>query len=185
MLQRWRTLNHATTFAVLSLMTLAPVQAQQPETPADPTGDAGYFIQSGGAVKRKLAKTRTTVTVVPETAGWYSLPLANLAYTVAAGTTDLFNVSFTAECRVNNGGGDDYVRIRIMDTTTGVPLEPYDGGQAFCSADGYATYTGVWSKRLGAGAHNLQVQLWIFDGAPAEAVSAWIDDWTFELIVYE
>ena len=102
-----------------------------------------------------------------------------------AGTTDLFNVSFTAECRLFNGGADDYVRIRIMDTTTGVPLEPYDGAQAFCSADAYATHTGMWSQRVGAGVHNLQVQLWILDGAPAEALTAWIDDWTFEVVVYE
>lgn len=185
MLQRWRTLNHATTFAVLSLMTIAPVQAQEIQTPNEPTGDAGYFLQSGGAVKRKLAKTQTAARIVAETPGWFSLPLANLGYTVSPGTSDLFNVSFTAECRVFNGGGDDYLRIRILDTTTGIPLEPYDGAQAFCSADGYATYTGMWSKRMTQGFHNLQVQLWIFDGAPAEAVSAWIDDWTFELIVYE
>ena len=185
MLQRWRTLNHATTFAVLSLMTIAPVHAQQPQTPNEPIGDAGFFLQSGGAVKRKLAKTQTAATIVQETPGWWSLPGANLAYTVPVGTSDLFNVSFTAECRLFNGGGDDYLRIRILDLNTGVPLEPYDGAQAFCSADGYATYTAMYSKRMTQGVHNLQVQFWIFDGAPAEAVSAWIDDWTFELIVYE
>jgi hypothetical protein len=185
MFPRWRKLNHATTFAVLSLMTMAPVQAQQAQTPNEPTGDAGFFIQSGGAVKRKLAKTQTAASIVPETPTWWNLPGGNLAYTVPAGTSDLFNVSFTAECRVFNGGGDDYLRIRILDTTTGIPLEPYDGAQAFCSADGYATYTGVWSKRMTGGVHNLQVQFWLFDGGGLEALSAWIDDWTFELIVYE
>jgi hypothetical protein len=43
----------------------------------------------------------------------------------------------------------------------------------------------MWSKRLGAGVHNLQVEFWIFDSAPAAALSAWIDDWTFEVIIYE
>jgi hypothetical protein len=186
MLQRWRKLNNATTLAaLLSLMTLAPAPAQQTTPPGELTSEAGYFIQSGGTVKRKLAKTQTAATLFGETAGWYSLPLANLTHTVAAGQSDLFNVSFTAECRLINGGGDDYVRIRIMDTTTGIPLEPYDGGQAFCSADAYATHTGMWSKRLGPGVHNLQVQFWILDGGGLEVLTAWMDDWTFELIVYE
>jgi hypothetical protein len=106
---------------------------------------------------------------------------------VPTGTTDLFNVAFSAECRLFAGGGDDYLRIRIVDTVGGVvtPLEPYDGGQAFCSADGYATHKGNWVKRAAAGPHSLSVQFWIFDGAPVEVVSAWIDDWTFELVVYD
>jgi hypothetical protein len=185
MFQRCQTTNTMTTLAVLGLLAIGGAQAQQPVPPPAPEGDAGYFLQAGGAVKRKLAKTQTNPTTFGETAGWYSLPLANLGYTVAAGDTDLFNVSFTAECRLFNGGADDYVRIRIVDTTTGVPLEPYDGGQAFCSADAYATHTGIWSKRMGPGVHNLQVQFWILDGAPAEVLTAWMDDWTFELIVYE
>src|SRR5262249_14024944 len=142
------------------------------------------FTQTGGAVKRKLSKTQTTATTFGETAGWFTLPLANLSYTVAAGDSDLVNVSFTAECRLFYGGADDFLRIRILDTTTGAFLEPYDGAQAFCNADAYATHTGMWSQRLGAGVHNFQVQFRIFDGAPAEVLTAWIDDWTFETVVY-
>ena len=185
MFQRWHKLNHATTFALLSLMTMAPMQAQEVQTPNEPAGDAGFFVQSGGAVKRKLARTQTAASLIPETAGWTRLNLATLAYTVPAGTSDLFNVSFTAECRLFGASQNDYLRIRIMDLNTGVPLEPYDGGQAFCSADNYATYTGMWSKRLGAGVHNLQVEFFILDAPALGAVSAWIDDWTFEVIIYE
>jgi len=185
MFQRIQRTNALSTLTVLGLLTLGPVNAQQPTPPAAPEGDAGFFAQVGGAVKRKLARTQTTATTFGETATWYSLPLANLSYTVAPNDTDLFNVSFTAECRLFNGGADDWLRIRIIDTVTGIPLEPYDGSQAFCSADAYATHTGMWSKRLGPGAHNLQVQFWIFDGAPAEVLTAWIDDWTFETIIYE
>jgi hypothetical protein len=185
MFQRWRKLNHATTFAVLSLMTMAPVQAQDVQTPNEPTGDAGYFLQSGGAVKRKLAKTQTARTIIPETPGWYRLPLANIAYAVPVGQSELFNVSFTAECRLFNSSANDYLAIRIMDLNTGVPLEPYDGGQAFCSDDGYATHTGMWSRRLGPGVHTLQVEFLVVDTAALAAVSASIDDWTFEVIIYE
>jgi hypothetical protein len=181
MLQRWQRLNHATTLsAVLSLLTIAPVPAQQTASPPEPTGDAGYFTQSGGAVKRKLAKTQTAGSKFVNSAGWVSLPLANLQFTVPAGTTDLFNVTFTAEGRLFGGGNNDYVRIRILDGA--VPLEPYDGGQAFFSADNYATYTGTWVKRAGGGVHNLQVQVWM---TPCAVCAFAIDDWTFELVVYE
>ena len=44
---------------------------------------------------------------------------------------------------------------------------------------------GNWVKQVQGGVHTLVVQFWIFDGAPAEAVTAWIDDWTFELVVYD
>jgi hypothetical protein len=109
---------------------------------------------------------------------------ATLTYTIPAGTTDLFNVAFSAECRLSNAvAPNDWVRIRILDN--GVPMEPYDGQQAFCSADSYATHKGNWVKRAAAGAHTLQVQFWIFDGAPAGVLQASIDDWTFELVVYD
>jgi hypothetical protein len=188
MFQRLNKLNQVTTFAsVLSLLTIAPVQAQV-APPEEPAGDAGFFIQYGGPVKRKLARTQTLGSLITESVApttWKRLNLATLAHSVPAGTTDLFNVSFTAECRLFGASQNDYLRIRIMDLNTGVPLEPYDGFQAFCSADNYATYTGMWSKRLGAGVHTLQVEVWILDSPGAGVLTAWLDDWTFEAVIYD
>jgi hypothetical protein len=146
---------------------------------------ATLFAYAGGFVRGKRARTQDAPQTFGETAGWVNVTSANLSYVVATGTTDLFNIAFSGEGRLFGGGGDDYVRIRVLDN--GVPIEPYDVGspQAFFSADGYATHKGNWVKRVGAGNHVLQVQLWIFDGAPAEALSGWIDDWTFELVVYD
>ncbi|MCC7157685.1 MAG: hypothetical protein IT161_24105 [Bryobacterales bacterium] len=160
-----------------------PDGAQEAAGSVDP--QAGTFLYRGGQAIGKMARTTTTATVFGETAGWITLP-GSLSWTVPGGTTQLFNVAYSAECRLFNGGGDDYVRIRIVDITGGVatPLEPYDGGQAFCSADGYATHKGNWVKRAGPGIHTLIVQIWIFDGAPAEVLSVRIDDTTFELVVY-
>jgi hypothetical protein len=173
--------------SILGVVPLIPVlaQAQDPQEVVSP--QAGFFAYSGGPVRGKVARTQTTSFTLAESATWVSLPGASLVWTVPTGTTDLFNVAFSAECRVFNGGADDYVRIRIADTVAGVTtfLEPYDGAQAFCSADAYATHKGNWVKRVQSGTHTLQVQLWIFDGAPAEVVSAWIDDWTFEDVVYD
>jgi hypothetical protein len=187
---RWKT--HAGVGVLALALAAIPLaqpgvgaEGQQPEVQSgDQVGPAaGLFAWSGGPVRGKRARTQTAATGIPESATWVSLPNATLAYAVPTGTTDLFNIAFSAECRLVNGGGDDYVRIRILDN--GVPVEPYDGAQAFCSANAYATHAGHWAKRVTAGNHILQVQFWIFDGAPAEALQAIIDDWTFEVVVYD
>jgi hypothetical protein len=183
MFQKPRTVAIATVFLMTSTLVVT-VPAQEPESP-DP--NSGFFFYAGGPVRAKRARTQTRSTTFNETAGWVNLPGATLSYVVPAGTTDLFNIAFSAECRVFNGGGDDYLRIRIAHTVGGVTtfVEPYDGAQAFCDADSYATHKGNWVKRVGAGTHTIQVQFWIFDGPPFEVVTAWVDDWTFELVVYD
>jgi hypothetical protein len=152
---------------------------------------SGFHRYSAGAVKTKVAATQTASTIFSED-GWTGLPSAVLQAAVPAGGSDLFNVSFSAECRLAGAGVGDYVRIRVVDTVTigGVfvsrmNLEPYDAGQAFCSADGLATHKGNWVRRAGEGMHTLVVQFSIVDTAPDDDLRAWIDDWTFELVVHE
>jgi hypothetical protein len=166
------------------LLSLQPPEDGQ-ETAASVQPQAGSFLFAGGPVIGKRARTNTTAINIAETPGWVSLPGA-LTWVVPVGTTHLFNVAYSAECRLFNGGGDDWLRIRILDVVGGVgtPLEPYDGQQAFCSADAYATHKGNWVKRAQPGVHNLIVQVLIFDGPPAEVLTARIDDSTFELVVY-
>jgi len=180
-------------FVVLLLIVLCGAPAitiavqspdgSQEQAAVDP--QAGTILYGGGPAVGKRARTTTVATTFGETATWFTLP-GSLTWVVPAGTTQLFNVAYSAECRLFNGGGDDYVRIRIIDVVGGVgtPLEPYDGAQAFCSADGYATHKGNWVKRAQQGVHTLHVQVWIFDGAPAEVLTGWFDDTTFELVVY-
>ena len=162
-------------------------QSEAVQVGEDVSPQAGLLFFSGGPVRGKRARTQTTPSTINETSTWVSLPNASLPYVVPAGTSDLFNVAFSAEGRLSNGGVDDFVRIRVIDTVGGVsnPLEPYDGDQRFFHAAGFATYKGNWVRRANAGSHTLQVQVWVVDGAPLEIVSATIDDWTFELVVYD
>jgi len=136
------------------------------------------FSYSGTFVRRKLARTQTAGSQISAANAWVTVPGAILSYAVPSGTSDLFNVSFSAECAKILGGA---ARIRVIDTVSGVvfALRPYDGGQAFCSSASVATYTGTWVRRLGAGTHTLQVQINQTGGVTA------IDDWTFELVVYD
>ena len=157
---------------ILALTTIMPVRSQEPTTSED-TSENARFVYSGGAAKAKRAITQTTATTLTLDGVWVTLPLSTISYIVPTGFTELFNVAFSAECRKTGG---DYLRIRILDG--GVAMQPYDGFQVFCSATTFATHKGNWVRRVGAGVHNLTVQFYQGIG------SATIDDWTFELVVY-
>jgi hypothetical protein len=173
---RMRTSEHlaVTMTALLTLTTMFPVHAQQPENPSP---DAGFFGYAGGAAKAKRARTQTAPTTfapLPAPA-WVNLPGATLSFAVPATQTELFNVAFSSECQ-KLAGGPLLIRVLI----NGVPMEPYDGFQAFCSIPNPATHSGLWVRRVGPGNYTLQVQFFNTGGGPGI-----IDDWTFELVVYE
>jgi hypothetical protein len=151
---------------------------------------AGFFALAGGPVRAKIARTQTAATALAEGAIWRPLPGAVLSRVVPAGTTDLFNIAFSSECSVRSLGNGDTARIRIAHFINGVqaaPVEPYDGDQRFCSSvNPVATHAGLWSRRVGAGNHLLRVEVMTTDFAPDNGViSSLIDDWTFELVVYD
>jgi hypothetical protein len=167
-------------------------QATAQTAAADANGvepQAGLFAWSGGFVRGKLARTQTAASALAEGA-WRPLPSAVLTRVIPAGTTDLFNVAFSAECQVRSLGNGDTARIRIAHFVNGVqvaPMEPYDGDQRFCAANNPpATHKGNWVGRFGAGTHVIRVEIFPTDFAPDNGViAAVIDDWTFELVVYD
>lgn len=193
-----------TTYAAVAAVALglgaisvaAPRAAQDAQATAPATADgasvspeAGLFAWAGGPVRAKLARTQTAASVLAEGA-WRVLPNAILTRVVPAGTSDLFNVAFSAECQVRSLGAGDTARIRIAHFVNGLqvaPMEPYDGDQRFCSATSpAATHKGNWATRFGAGTHVLRVEIFPTDFLPNNgAISAVIDDWTFELVVYD
>jgi hypothetical protein len=161
-----------------------------------PTGEqtaiepaAGFFSLSAGGVKAKLVRTQTTSSALTEGA-WRPLAGAALSRVVAAGTTDLINLAFSGECQVRSLGNGDAARIRIGHTVNGIqvaPVEPYDGDQRFCSAVApVATHSAMWATRVGAGSHTFRVEIMPVDfGSDNGALVVTIDDWTFELVVYD
>jgi hypothetical protein len=152
--------------------------------------EAGFLLQVGGPVRGKIARTQTTPSALAEGPVWRALPGAVLSRIVPAGTADLFNVAFSGECQVRSLGNGDTARIRIAHFVNGVlvgAMEPNDGDQRFCSsANPLATHAALWSQRVGAGNHALQVQIMTVDFLPDNgAISSVLDDWTFELVVYD
>jgi hypothetical protein len=157
--------------AVLAFTLMVPVRAQEPTAEEEPNT---YRTYSGGIARAKRAITETRAWNVNTRRAWVTLPLSSISYNVPAGTSYLFNVAFSAECAKIGG---DYLRIRILDN--GVPVQPYDGFQVFCSASTYATHKGNWVKQVQPGYHNLVVQFYQTFG------TASIDDWTFEVVVHD
>ena len=162
-------------------------QTEPGQTQVEP--QAGLFGWVGGPVRGKLARTYTTPATLFE-GGWRPVPNAILSRVVAAGTTDLFNIAFSGECQVRSLGSGDTARIRIAHFVNGVqvaPIEPYDGDQRFCSAvSQVATYKGNWATRVGAGTHVVRVEIMPTDfGVDNGVLAVVIDDWTFELVVYD
>lgn len=177
----------ATVFLMTSTLVILPGQESGETSVENPDPNAGFFAYSGGEVRAKRARTRTTGQIFAVNAQWRDLAGATLSYTIPSGTRDLFNVAFSAECRLNNALGNDYVAIRIADTYQGNTtfLEPNDNAVVFCSADKWALQKGNWVKIAGAGLHSLQVQFRVTNAFPfVPAPNASIDDWAFELVVY-
>lgn len=139
---------------------------------------AAYLAYSGGVVRGKRARTETLAVNIGFPGTWRTLPNATLQYFVGAGTTELFNASLSAECTKFGGG---HARIRVLDN--GVAMQPYDGARVFCSSSLPATYTANWTRRPPASLfgvwHTLTVQFLNTAG------SVTIDDWNFELVVYD
>ena len=160
---------------LLGPATVAAQEQQETQDQVEP--QAGFFGYSAGPVRGKRALTQTAAANIAAVGAWVTLPTSvPIPWPVPAGTTDLFNVSFSAECQKLGGG---QARIRILDTVTGLPLEPYDGLQVFCSINAPQMHAGFWARRMAGGAHNLVVQFFNTAG------SVVIDDWTFEVVVYD
>jgi len=161
---------------ILAAMIVAPVGAQEP-TETEATSAETLLSFSSTAFERKLARTQNAVTTFTTINTWIDLPGATHTVFVGAFDTDLFNVSFSAECAKFNGG---VIRIRVLDN--GVLMNPQDNDQVFCSSSGRATYKGNWVRRtptLTVGInHTVKVQFLVTTSF------AVIDDWTYELLVY-
>jgi len=160
----------------------SPVREQAAEPAAESQAADNPEIQApinytGTTVKVKRARTETTAVNIGFPGLWRTLTNATLVHVIPAFTSDLFNVSLSAECTKFGGG---QARIRVLDN--GVAMQPYDGFRIFCSSGLPATYTATWSRRPPTSAVNVAHTLTVQFMNSAGSVT--IDDWNFELVVY-
>ncbi|HYO80073.1 MAG TPA: hypothetical protein VES20_01625, partial [Bryobacteraceae bacterium] len=124
--------------------------------------------------------------------------------TVPAYATWLFNVAFSAECRLFDKNKDKYkkyadndallIRVRVTNLRTReeVNLQPFDRDQAFCSDDSYATHKGNWVYTPFAGGnypggttYRVFVSFLVYDQNRNDRLYGYIDDWTLEAVAYQ
>jgi hypothetical protein len=179
----WR-IRALTMAGIAALLMIAPPEFRYSAGTAAIAQDQGDGVEpaflttfSGGAVEAKLARTQTTAQGFAANGFFLNVATATLVRFVPFLDSDLFNVSFSAEC-VKTGGG--VLLIRVLDN--GLAMQPDDGFQIFCSSPTFATYSRTWVRRAGGGIlglnHTLQVQV------RPTVNTATLDDWTLELVVY-
>ena len=152
---------------------------------ADPAPEA-VFASSGGAQKGVRAKVSDGAPVITgETAGFNVLAGASVSFTVPAGDTDLFVVTFSTECQLRGGPSTfDWLELEVLDN--GAPMEPNGAAGdplGICGDANYSSEAAQFVKRVGAGAHTITVRHKIVDTAPLAVLSSWIDDWSLVLEV--
>jgi len=203
-MRQWKIGAIATTACVALGMGVVPAFGQTGQTGVNPHPSGSSAMNhyppirySGGPSIAKRAATSAYPHTFGENNGrWANLPGGYVEYRVPAYKSYLFNVAFSAECRLVDRDKDKYpdkkyyedgLLIRV--TADGRPLQPYDGNQVFCSADKYATHKGNWVYKLDGGhygtTYRIQVQFSVYDVGRKDRLYGYIDDWTLEAVIYD
>jgi hypothetical protein len=149
---------------------------------------AAIFTYSGGQQKRVIKKIGDEPFTFGETTSFLELPGSAITVCVPAGTTDLLDVDFSAESRLNGAayGSFDWLEIEVR--RNGVPMEPHGPSgspYAFDSSDLYESHAASFAVRAGGGCHTIRVFFKIVDNFDDNVLSAWIDDWNHQVHVSE
>jgi len=104
---------------------------------------------------------------------------ATFIWTVPSGGSDMLLVTFSAQCRIENGSSEDFVEIEVQRNDR--PMPP--GKVKFCSADDSpTTYSATFCERVGPGTHTIQVVAKV--GRQLGAL-AYLGPWTYHMLVSE
>ncbi len=169
------------TAATLGLTATVASAMMGPQTESGP---AVLTPHSGTSVTNTQILTQNAAwgPVAPAAGTFVDVPGAAVSVTVPAGTSRVFDTSFTAESECGGTGGWCSVRV-VMTFPSGatIELDPVAGTDfAFDSAGGdrwQSNAIGRVSPRVGAGTYRLRVQAARVSGA----TSIRLDDWTFKV----
>ena len=148
-----------------------------------PAAQAGLSVRTCGPAINSVVTTQNNLTTT-SSASFVDLPGAvqNISVQLSAGTLGCVKVVFTAEaaCLGSAAGGNICFIQALLDD---VPMQPQGGGrQAFISQDVTASaHAYEWVRRVGEGNHVVRIQQRVGD---ANTVFE-IDDWTFDIQIYE
>lgn len=152
---------------------------------------AQFTSCNGGAnlgVRVKISNAPSTTT----SNTYVALPGASVSWSVPAGATRRFVVSFSGESRlINNAeppaGASSWIELQVRDN--GQPMQPQEATSplAFASANLYQSQAATFCRTItntsgSAVTHTISVQ-WRVAGAAG--LTAWLDDWTLRLDGYQ
>jgi hypothetical protein len=148
-----------------------------------PAANAGLTVRNCGAAINSVVTTQNTLGTT-NSVTFVDLPGAvqTISVQLPAGTTGCVKVLFTGEaaCRGSANGGDICFIQALLD---GVQMQPQGGvSQAFLSRDQTANaHAYEWVRRVTAGDHVVRIQQRVGDANTFFE----LDDWTFDIQVYE
>jgi hypothetical protein len=173
--------NHKSLFgAILAAIAAAALLLLGPLPEAQGQGvDRRQY--GGGSARGTVIRTNTTPYTRFPSAYWSPIPGATVSWTVPSKNIDLFDVTFSATCALENASGGDYLLVLITDNSIG--MNPSNGDQFLCLSTTPVTTQGNWLKVAGGGGHKIEVNLKLVD-VPPLGVRAVIDDYTLGLTVY-
>jgi hypothetical protein len=168
--------------AVVATASLAGAQVVVPQRDGNPSPESGSNPQTAicgpniNSTVRTQNRPNTTNNVAFQ-------PLAGAAtyVNVPAGQSRCVKVVFTAESACGASAAPDFCYVQAE--IAGVPMDPNGlGFQALDSEDATASaHAYEWVKRVGPGNHLVTVETAVSNAATA----FYIDDWTFDVQVYQ
>lgn len=159
-------------------------QQADPSAPSQPRTE-DLFVFKGGVLKDVTTRINNDPTIYTETPGFIHVRNAAIEKTVPGGLTDSFLVEFSAECQLRGGPGRfDWLELEVR--VNDVPIQPvghFEDPLAFCGDDNYGSYSKQFATdRLPAGRYLFKVYVKIVDNGTDQNLTAWLDDWTFQVI---
>jgi len=145
------------------------------------------FCNGSANVGVRVKVSNAPATTVATT--YSALPGASVSFSVPAGATRRFVVSFSGEARLINNDStpaSNWIELQVWDN--GQPMQPQDATSplAFAAGNVYESHAATFCRNVtntsaSAVTHTITVQ-WKVTGA--SGLTAWLDDWALRLDVY-
>jgi len=179
---RWSTAT-AIIMAGLASASIAVAQVVLPQPDGDPNPPPALAppIQTNcGPSVNSIVKTQH-IPMVTNAVGLFQMPGAITAIIVPEGTSRCVKVLFTAETACRESAAADFCRVQA--TIGGAPMMPFGQGYQIMDSESSSAQARAyeWIKRVGPGNYNVAIQ-W---GVLNNATTFRIDDWTFDVQVYQ
>jgi hypothetical protein len=174
-------------FGVAFAVAQASQQQQQPAAPGEATASEevdGRMRCNGG--QHRLHRSIISDTPVQWNEATGTVGLGTIRYEVPKGR-DTVEVDVNAETRLY-GASDDGHWIQLNVYLDGRLTNPNDGVSPTALAndgEGWESNSTTVCQRVGEGKHTVRVEAQLVDFYNSADLEGWLDDWTFELDVYE